>query len=228
MRKPLPVPIYLELGQKKTIAGALEWPGWCRSGRDESAAIEALMAYRPRYAKVFARTSLAFTPPDEPEVFSVAERLKGDSSTDYGVPGGTPAYDAKPFAEAERERSEAILTAIWRAFDRAVEAAEGRELRKGPRGGGRDLDKIVRHIFEPDQGYLRSMGQRFQAEDGTPPDVELRQTREAIRAALGAAVRGESPEKGPRGGRIWKPRYFVRRVAWHTLDHTWEIEDRIL
>lgn len=224
---PAPIPVYLEVGQKKTIAGALEWPGWCRSGRDESAAIEALIAYGPRYASVFSRTNLAFTPPDDPGLFVVEERLNGDSSTDYGVPGGTPSSDSKPFDEAERERSEAILTAIWRAFDRAVDAAQGRELRKGPRGGGRDLDEIVRHIFEPDQGYLRSLGQRFRAEDGTPPDVELRQTREAIRAALGAAVRGEIPEKGPRGGRIWKPRYFVRRVAWHTLDHTWEIEDRI-
>ncbi len=27
---------------------------------------------------------------------------------------------------------------------------------------------------------------------------------------------------------LWTARSFVRRVAWHTLDHTWEIEDRIL
>ena len=226
-KNPEPVPIYLEIGQNKAIAGALEWPGWCRSGRDEAAALEALIAYGPRYAKVFSRTNLAFTPPDEPGMFTVEERLKGDSSTDYGVPGGTPDYDAKPFDEAERGRSEAILTAIWRAFDWAVDSAQGRELRKGPRGGGRDLEKIVRHIFEPDQGYLRSLGQRFKAEDGAPPDVELQQTRAAIRSALDAAVRGEIPEKGPRGGKIWAPRYFVRRVAWHTLDHTWEIEDRL-
>ena len=227
MKSSTQIPIYLEIGQKKAIAGALEWPGWCRSGRDEAAAIDALIVYGPRYAKVLSGSKLAFTPPDDPAIFAVAERLKGDSSTDYGVPGGTPAYDVTPFDEAERARSETILTAIWRAFDLAVEAAQGRELRKGPRGGGRDLDKIVRHIFEPDQGYLRSLGQRFQAEDGAPPDVVLQQTRAAIRAALGAAVRGEIPEKGPRGGRIWAPRYFVRRVAWHTLDHTWEIEDRM-
>jgi len=41
-------------------------------------------------------------------------------------------------------------------------------------------------------------------------------------------VRGEIPHQGPRGGALWTPRYFVRRVAWHTVDHLWEIEDRIV
>jgi hypothetical protein len=26
--------------------------------------------------------------------------------------------------------------------------------------------------------------------------------------------------------RPWSPRFFVRRSAWHALDHAWEIEDR--
>jgi hypothetical protein len=25
---------------------------------------------------------------------------------------------------------------------------------------------------------------------------------------------------------LWSIRYFVRRSAWHALDHAWEIEDR--
>ncbi len=47
-------------------------------------------------------------------------------------------------------------------------------------------------------------------------------------AGLGAGARGEIPERGSRGGTLWTPRYFVRRVAWHTLDHAWELEDRIV
>jgi hypothetical protein len=46
-------------------------------------------------------------------------------------------------------------------------------------------------------------------------------------AALAAGARGELPERGPRGGARWTPRSFVRRVAWHVLDHAWEIEDRL-
>jgi hypothetical protein len=219
--------VYLEVGQKRTFAGALDWPGWCRSGRDEAAALVALVEYAPRYAKIFSRPKLAFTPPDDLGAFAVVERLAGNSTTDFGAPGLAPTQDADPFDEAERERSEAILAAIWRAFDRAVGAAEGRDLRKGPRGGGRDRAKIVRHVLGADAGYLHSLAQKFSQHDKAPLSDELTRTRAAIRAALAAGTRGEIPGQRPRGGKIWTPRYLVRRVAWHTLDHAWEIEDRI-
>ena len=227
-RQHPPIAIDLEVGQKRTIAGALDWPGWCRGRRDEASAITALVEYAPRYAQVVSRTQLAFTPPGEPGAFAVAERLTGTSTTDFGAPAVAPEQDAEPFGEAERQRSEAILAAIWRAFDRVLGAAEGRELRKGPRGGGRDRDSIVRHVVGADAGYLRSLGQKFSQNDGAPLSDELERTRAAIREALVAGARGELPEKGPRGGTLWTPRYYVRRVAWHTLDHAWEIEDRVL
>jgi hypothetical protein len=220
--------VYLEVGRKKIFAGALDWPGWCRSGRDEEAALAALVAYGPRYAKIFARTAIDFVAPDDPAAFVVVDRLAGTSTTDFGAPDVAPTRDTEPFDETERERSEAILAAIWRAFDRAVNAAEGKELRKGPRGGGRDSDGVVRHVLGADAAYVRRLAQKFSQDDEAPLDDELRRTREAIRAALGAAVRGEIPSTGPRGGALWTPRYFVRRVAWHTVDHLWEIEDRIV
>jgi len=34
----------------------------------------------------------------------------------------------------------------------------------------------------------------------------------------------EAPLKAP--DRSWPPRYAARRIAWHALDHAWEIEDR--
>jgi hypothetical protein len=40
--------IYLEVGSKRVFAVAMERPGWCRSGRDEDAALKALVAYGPR------------------------------------------------------------------------------------------------------------------------------------------------------------------------------------
>ena len=223
-----PIAIYLEVGKKVAIAGALDWPGWCRGGRDEAAALAALVDYAPRYAEVFSQTTLAFTPPDDPGAYAVAERLTGTGTTDFGVPAVAPTQDTEPFDEAERERAEAILAAIWRAFDRAVGAAEGRALRKGPRGGGRDRDAIVRHVLGADASYLRSLGQKLGQGDAATLSDELERTRAAIRAALVAGARGEIPERGPRGGTRWTLRFYVRRVAWHTLDHAWEIEDRVL
>jgi hypothetical protein len=220
--------VYLEVGQKKIFAGALDWPGWCRSARDEETALATLGEYAPRYARIFSGTTIDFVPPDDPSAVVVVERLAGTSTTDFGAPDVAPARDAEPFDEAARERSEAILAAIWRAFDRAVRAAEGKELRKGPRGGGRECDGIVRHVLGADAAYLRRVGQKFSQDDSAPLDQELRRTREAISTALAAGVRGEIPEQGPRGGALWTPRYFVRRVAWHTVDHLWEIEDRIV
>ncbi len=220
--------VYLEVGQRKIFAGALDWPGWCRNSRDEEAALATLAEYAPRYAKIFSRTAIDFVPPDDPAAFTVVERLAGNSATDFGVAGRAPARDAALFDEAARERSEIMLAAIWDAFDQVVRAAEGRELRKGPRGGGRERDAIVRHVLGADAAYLRSVAQTFRQDDAAPLDDELSGTREAIRTALVTGARGKIPREGPRGGAMWTAHYFVRRVAWHTLDHLWEIEDRVM
>jgi hypothetical protein len=220
--------VYLEVGQKKMFAGALDWPGWCRSGGDEGSALAALAAYAPRYAEIVSGTAIDSMPPDGPAAFAVVERLPGTSTTDFGAPDVAPSRDKESFDEAARKRCEAILGAIWQAFDRAVTAAEGKELRKGPRGGGRERDGIVRHVLGADAAYLRRVAQKFSQDDEAPLEDELRRTRAAIRVALAAGARGEIPVEGPRGGAVWTPHYFVRRVAWHTVDHLWEIEDRIV
>ncbi|MGB6421118.1 MAG: DinB family protein [Anaerolineales bacterium] len=110
----------------------------------------------------------------------------------------------------------------------AVQRATGRELRKGPRGGGRDIDKILDHVLEADQGYLARLAWKHKSKGGKNSVEELSQTREAILNALEVALKGDLPEHGPRGGIIWPARYFIRRVAWHVLDHAWEIDDRIV
>ena len=197
-----PIAVYLEVGQKRTFAGAIEWPGWCCAGHDEESALAALVEYGPRYAEVLSRAKLEFTPPGDPAGLTIAERLEGNTTTEFGAPDVAPAHDAEPFEEAERARSETILAAIWRAFDRAVQAAEGKDLRKGPRGGGRERDGIVRHVLGADAGYLRRLAQKVSQDEAGPLDDQLRRTREAIRAALVAGVRGEIPETGPRGGAL--------------------------
>jgi hypothetical protein len=153
----------------------------------------------------------------------VRERLQGDSGTDMGTLSGiAPACDDAPIDAAAHRRLVRILEACWRAFDHAVAAARGKDLRSGARGGGRNLDKIVQHVLDGEGGYLRRLEyKRSPEEEG---DVGL--SRAAMLSALAASVRGEVPEYGPRGGRRWSGRYFVRREAWHVLDHAWEIEDR--
>jgi hypothetical protein len=220
--------VYLEIGQKKTFAGALAWRGWSRSGRDEAAALQALLAYGPRYERVLQGTGLGFQAPADVSAFKVSERLEGNATTDFGAPGLAPAYDARPVDEAEGQRLQAVLEACWQAFDAAVKAAVGQELRKGPRGGGRELEGIIRHVLGAEAGYLAQLGWKFKQGEADDLDEEANRTRQAVLKGMAAAGRGEIAATGPRGGVRWTPRYFVRRAAWHVLDHAWEIEDRVV
>lgn len=221
------VDVYLEIGKKRAVAGAIDWPGWCRIGHDESTALQALFDCGVRFARVLEVTPLEFRPPADPSAFTVVERLDGTSTTDFGAPDAAPAVDKRPVDAAELERLQTLLRACWREFDLAVQAASGKELSKGPRGGGRDLEKIVRHVLEADVAYLGRIAWRFNTDDASEWADELSRCRQAVLDALAAAVHGELPARGPRGGVYWAPRYFVRRVAWHVLDHAWEIQDRL-
>lgn len=224
---PITFPIYLELGkdQKRIFAGALDWPGWCRSGRDEESAVQALLDYGPRYAKVLKSARLGFKVPTNISVFKIKERLQGNAATDFGAPNLHPSQDDKKLPATEFKRQLAILKACWRTLETVAEAATGKELRTGPRGGGRDLEKLFAHVSDADRGgYLSSLGWKARPEDYADPNARWK----AIVAGLTASVNGEIPATGPRGGQRWTARYFIRRAAWHILDHAWELEDRIV
>lgn len=98
----------------------------------------------------------------------------------------------------------------------------------GPRGGGRDLEGIVQHVMDAQAAYLRRLGWKPVAAEGGDVAGRPGYIRQAMVSALEAAAHGEMPAQGPRGGARWTPRYFVRRAAWHVLDHAWKIEDRAL
>jgi hypothetical protein len=202
---------------------ALEWPGWARSGRDEAQAVQTLFDYAPRYARVVK--GLGFKAPESVDELVVRERLHGDASTDMGsLTGDEPAFDAQPVDKRGHQRLIKFLEASWRMFDQTVADVKGKQLRTGPRGGGRTLDKIVQHVLDAEGGYLRRLD--YKREKAAEQDLEL--TRKAMLEALAASVRGEVAEYGPRGGKRWTARYFVRREVWHLVDHAWEIEDRAL
>lgn len=213
-----PVRVALEVGKARTFATALDWPGWCRGGKSEDAAIEALIAYAPRYQAVVAGITPKWVPPGS--AVDVVERLAGNAATEFGAPGVAPSEDAAPVNTRDLHRLGSILKACWAAFDHTVAAAGSVTLRSGPRGGGRDLDTIREHALEADRAYVAKLGGR------AAKDADHRAVRAAFIDALGARGRGEVADLGPRGGKRWSARFAVRYAAWHTLDHVWEIEDR--
>lgn len=213
-----PIAVYLEIGEKRVFASALDWPGWTRSAKDEKAALENLAAYAPRYAPVPKAARVAFAPGPTP-VFKVVERVEGNATTDFGAPGAHASSDRKPLSREEAERISALLAASWKLFD-AVVAKAPAELRKGPRGGGRDRDKIADHIIDAESAYVTKLGLKL--ETPVRGDVSAsRAWRKAITDAITASAGG--PQIGEKR---WPPRYAARRMAWHLLDHAWEIEDR--
>ena len=223
-----PVKVYLEIGSKRIFAGAIDWPGWSRSGRDEESALQELLAYAPRYGKVMALEKIAFSPPKDISQLEVVERAAGNATTDFGAPDVEPKADARRVSPDELESMKALLRASWKALDAAAQAAIGKELRTSPRGGGRELEGMLRHVLGADQGYLKRLA--YKLPKGNDGDLagETARLRAGVMEALERAVRGEMPERGPRGGVYWSPRYYLRRAVWHTLDHAWELEDRIL
>ena len=191
---PRSIAVFVEVTPKMAVASALEWPGWCRAGRDEGAALTALADYAGRYAPVAAHAGASFP---SPVAFDVAERVPGGPATAFAAP-----ECRRPFpqvtAEAERamvipaaaRRLAGLVTAVWAIFDQ-IAAASSAELRKGPRGGGRDRDQLIGHVIGADTAYARKLG---------------------IKRSPGSAAGGVDHLPGGLASRVNRPRAVGRRV----------------
>jgi hypothetical protein len=211
------VDVAIEQGAKKAFATAVDWPGWSRSGKSEELAVESLAAYAARYASVARAAGQAFDP-DKVDI-EVVEQVSGGGGTDFGVPEQVTKQDRRRTTSADGKRLAALVEAAWQTFD-DVSTHAPEELRKGPRGGGRDTSKIVEHVFGAEQSYGKVMGikrKEFPATDRAQLDE--------LRAEM-LAILSEPSDGSPLAGKRWTIRYAAHRVAWHALDHAWEIEDR--
>ena len=195
--------VYLEVGGKRTFASAADWPGWSRSGKTPEAALEALASYAPRYAAIPKLARIEF--PGDATKFDVIEKLEGNATTDFGAPGIPAKGESKTMTKVEHARLISLLEACWKYLDTVVAKAPA-ELRKGPRGGGRDRDKMFQHVLDAELEYGKGIGVRLKAPD-----------RKALLAGF----------RNPKSDGRWPVAYAIRRTAWHALDHAWEIEDRI-
>ena len=213
------IAVYLETSDKKVFACAQDWPGWCRAGRDEDLALQALADAAPRYARVPKQAKVDFPDADAATAFDVVQRIPGGAGTAFGVPGASSKADRGPVKAAEAERLAALVEASWAIFDR-TRATSPESLRKGPRGGGRDRDKMAFHVMEADSAYAHELGLKHR-----PPAIDDMKAIRAMRDDI-LRVLAEPSDGQPLAGRRWLHRYAARRIAWHALDHAWEMEDR--
>jgi hypothetical protein len=206
------IAVFIEAGKARVFASALDWPGWARRAKTEEQAVEALAEYLPRYVPIVRLAG--FEPPAG--ALAITERHHGVAkNADFGALGEIASSETAPLSAAEGDRLARLLEAAWSAFDAGAAAAPA-QLRKGPRGGGRDTAQIVAHVHEAEAVYARKIGLQ---RDKAAPDATT-QLRQRIAATL------RNPESLAVPARGWPPRYAARRIAWHVLDHLWEIEDK--
>ena len=214
--------VTLEIGPrgKRVVAVAPDWPGLELVAKTGEAASEQLQSYLPRYAQVakLAEMEAAFA---VSTTVDVVERYAGTGSTDFwGISFAFSDIDSQVMSSAELERELTLMQACWAFFD-AVRGRVSPQMQKGPRGGGRDRDRIVRHTLGAEQDWAAKLGLR-------PPDGALL-TDEGLRAHRDAylnAIRAFHAQG--KLARTWPLRYLIRHTAFHTLDHAWEMEDKDL
>ena len=219
------VRLVVEAGKKKrTVVVAIDWPGWVRSGRTAEEALGVLDAYRPRYATVAGIAGLG----DElaaADAYEIVDRIPGAGLTDYyGMSGAWAELEKATMTKAECERLLDLLAASWTLFDR-VAGRVSADLRKGPRGGGRDRDLIIRHVMATEiELFAPKVGVKVPADRWRNPE-DLSAYRADMRAAI-----GDYNARGALAGPVakWPIRYLIRHAASHMLDHAWELEDRDL
>jgi hypothetical protein len=214
--------VTLETGPKgkKVVAVAPDWPGLARGATTGEAAIERLLSYVPRYAAVAKRAGMegAFAAIDAVDVI---EHYPGTGSTDFwGISFGFSSIDRQAMSNEALERELSLMRACWAFFD-DVRSRVSAEMQRGPRGGGRDRDGIVRHTFAAELDWAKKIGVR------TPLDALM--TGEGLNAhrdAYCSAIKALHSEG--KMARTWPLRFLIRHTAYHTLDHAWEMEDKDL
>jgi hypothetical protein len=221
----MPVRTVIEHGtkDKRSVAFSIDWPGWSRGAKTAELARDTLESYRDRYRPVadLAGMGREF---DAAGPLEIVEERVGTGSTDFwGISFSPSAAEQGPMGEAEFERAITLLRAAWAFFD-GVAARVSPEMRKGPRGGGRDRDRIISHTIRIEsEDFATRVGLRIPEGAALPPDG-LRQHRETYVAAMRAYNAGEFERRM----KSWTLPFLIRHSAFHTLDHAWEMEDKDL
>ena len=220
----MPVRTVIERGPKgkRAVAFSLDWRGWSRGAKTPEDALETLESYRDRYRPIADLAGMA-EEFDAAGPLEIVEDRVGPGSTDFwGISFAASSTEQGPMTEAEFDRAITQLRAAWTFFD-SVAARVSPEMRKGPRGGGRDRDRIISHVIRWESENLAGgVGLKI-PEDGAMTPDGLRKYREAYVEAMRAYNAGE----GKRMRSSTLP-YLIRHCAFHNLDHAWEMEDKNL
>jgi hypothetical protein len=221
----MPVRTVIERGPKgkRSVAFGLDWPGWSRGAKSAESALETLESYRERYRPVAGLAGMA-AEFDAGGPLEIVEDRVGPGSTDFwGISFAPSSTEQGPMGEAEFERGITLLRACWEFFD-GVAARVSPQMRKGPRGGGRDRDQIISHTIRVEsEDFAKKVGLRIPEYAALTPDG-LRQHRKTYVEAMRAYNAGQVKRRM----QSWTLPFLIRHSAFHNLDHAWEMQDKDL
>ncbi len=178
----MPVRTVIERGPKgkRSVAFSIDWPGWSRGAKTAELALETLESYRERYRPVAGLAGMAREFEAAGPLLVVEDKVGTGSVDFWGISFSPSAAEQGPMGEAELERAITLLRACWAYFD-GVAARVSPEMRKGPRGGGRDRDRIIRHTIRTEsEEFAKQLSLRIPEGAALTPDG-LRHHREAYR-----------------------------------------------
>ena len=209
---------------RSSVAFGLDWPGWSRGAKTAEVALETLESYRERYRPIAALAGMA-REFDAAGPLEIVEDKVGTPSTDFWAISFAPSLDG---AGSDGRRTN------WSAGSRccvpagrsstAWPRASRPRCSKGPRGGGRERDEIIRHVFRVESLDFAEAGRSGVAGWPDPRGEELHRYREDYVAGMRAYNAGQFERRM----RKWTLPFLIRHSAFHTLDHAWEMEDKDL
>ena len=177
----MPVRTIIERGPKgkRSVAFSLDWPGWNRGAKSAQLALETLESYRTRYRPIADLAGMA-REFDAAGPLEVVEDRVGPGSVDFwGISFSPSSTEHGPLSDAEFDHKVTLLRACWTFFD-GVAARVSPEMRKGPRGGGRDRNRIIRHTIRTEsEDFAKQVGLRIPEEAALTPEG-LREHRKSV------------------------------------------------
>jgi hypothetical protein len=145
--------------------------------------------------------------------FDVVGGQAGSAGTEFGVPSRRPSTMRGRWTRRRAsggDRREGV---------EPLRTDGGHRARGSGRvpGGGRNTSKVVAHVLDADQAARRI---------GIKRPGSTRPTRRGPRHARGMLDVLRPPATARPSRPPLAARYAAHRIAWHALDHLWEIEDR--
>jgi uncharacterized damage-inducible protein DinB len=202
----------------KSIAWVIDHPGCFAYGEDDKEAIlrvpQALVAYQEWIGKHTDESWLSDLGDFDVRLTEALEKpANGSPSRDWFQ------FDAQPLTQVEVEQGIKLLG--WSRADLLdiVLSFSDKELDQTFEGERWSMRGIVGHIADAETWYLEQLGLTVGIKEHLAEDVFARLEQVRQRTSEVLPLLAGNAEIHKKGQSTWSGRKFLRRAAWHEMDH---------